>query len=41
MSEFEVEALVAGGFVVLVVIAIAVRLRWQLEHPERRRSPPR
>jgi hypothetical protein len=38
MSQFDVEALVAGGVVVIVVIAVAVWLRWQLEHPERKKK---
>jgi hypothetical protein len=38
MSQFDLETLVVGGFVIVVVIAVAVRLRWRLEHPERKKK---
>ena len=41
MSQFDVEALVVGGLIVVVAIAVAVWLRWQLEHPERKKKPAR
>jgi len=38
MGQFDVEALLGGALVVVVVIAVAVWLRWQLEHPERKKK---
>ncbi len=38
MSRFDLVALLAGALLVAVVVAAAVRLRWQQEHPERKKK---